>query len=304
MDTAWFVIANPISGSGNATPFIKELESFMLANGLKAEICDAHQKMAFDRAMDGINKGFRKLLICGGDGTMNQVLNAIFHQQVVAPDEILISFIPFGTGNDWVKSVAIPIDPQEALKVLIRPKERRLDIGYAECQWGEETKKAYFANIAGLGYDAFVVEGIQKKKRKMGKFTYLITLFRLLLKYKATQMQIQTDSYQYSGKVFSACVGKGRFNGNGMEQCPHAKLDNGKLAVTVIKDLSVLEMLRETPRLYDGSFVKNEKIDTFSTEEIRIASNPKVRLECDGELLGFSPFYFKVLPGALRILVP
>lgn len=306
MQNSWFVIGNPNSGKGKVSAFISEIEHFFSQQELELSICEEFEKQSFLRASEGLKKGYRKLLVCGGDGTINQVVNAIFQQNEVASEEVLIAFIPFGTGNDWIKSMGIPTNSAEALQLLIKGKEQKIDIGKLTCMWGTEQKDAYFANIAGFGYDAFVVQEMQKRKdkNKFGKLSYLYAALSLLIQYKPTKMRIEGDNFNYDGPVLSGCVGKGKYNGNGMMQVPHAKLDDGKLAIMLMAGITKLGMLLQTANIYKGTFVNHKKIETFHSEHLKVDSNPPVRVECEGELLGFSPFEFSIKPQSLRVLVP
>lgn len=306
MQDSWYIIGNPNSGKGNASTFIKHVEEYLSQHVISFVVCENASQQAFVRASDAIQKGYRKFLVCGGDGTINQVVNAIFSQTKVDAQEILVSFIPFGTGNDWIKTIGIPKDSQEALQVCVHGREMKIDIGEVECSWGEKRKIAYFVNIAGFGYDAFVVQGMQDRSKhsNFGRLSYLAAALGFLIKYKPTQMRIESSEFLYEGSAFSGCVGKGKYNGNGMMQCPHAEIQNGKLAVMIMKNISKWSLLLETSRIYKGTFIKNKKIATFETNRLKVDSVPPVRLECEGELLGFSPFEFGIKPKALRILVP
>ena len=141
-------------------------------------------------------------------------------------------------------------------------------------------------------------------KSNIGKFSYLYTLFKCLLSYRHTQAKITVDDTTVDTVLYSGNVGKCNYNGNGMMQVPHAKPDDGLLAVTLIKGISKLGITLETPNLYNGTFVKNKHVQILKGKTVRVESVPPVELECDGESLGFSPFTFDLLPLGLKILVP
>lgn len=306
MQSSWYLIGNPNSGKGKVSSFITEIQKYFEAHSLTLQICEDFEKQSFLRTTEAIRKGYRKLLVCGGDGTINQVVNAVFQQNEVDPNDILVSFLPFGTGNDWIKTVGIPVDSQKALELISHGNEKKLDVGELWCSWGKERKKAYFINIAGIGYDAFVIEEMQKRTDldSLGKLSYLTAAVGYLMKYKRTQMKITSEEFSYEGPVLSGCIGKGKYNGNGMMQTPHADPENGKLAVMLMTDISKLKLLTLTSNVYNGTFIKSKGIKTFETEKLHVESYPPVRVECEGELLGFSPFDFTIRPKAFRILVP
>lgn len=306
MTKHWFVIANTASGKGKAGPFMQTVQAFMNRHALDFTFDSPEDDSAFIKVSKALREGHRNFLVCGGDGTLNQSVNALFQQSEVPHDECRLAFLPFGTGNDWIRTAGIPADPEKALDVLIRGREVRMDVGRVSCQWFNARKAAYFINIAGFAYDAFVVEQMERKfrKEKMGKISYLLAVFSFLMRYKRTRVRIRSAEYEYEGPLFSGCAGICKYNGNGMMQAPHADPFDGKLAVTLMQNTSKWDVLMQTPNLYDGTFIKHKSIHTFQTETFSLESDPLVRLECEGELLGFSPFEFSVKPAALRILVP
>jgi len=306
MTKHWFVVSNTASGKGKAGPFMQTVQEFMNRNGFDFELDSPNDENTFIKVSKALHNGQRNFLVCGGDGTLNQCVNAIFQQSKVPQHECLVAFLPFGTGNDWIRTAGIPADPEKALEVLISGREVRMDIGKVSCQWFNARKDAYFINIAGFAYDAFVVEQMELKfrKDKMGKIAYLLAVFSFLMRYRKTKVKLHSAEYTYEGPLFSGCAGICKYNGNGMMQVPHADPYDGKLAVTLMQTTSKWDVLMQTKNLYNGTFIKHKSIHTFQTEAFTLESEPLIRLECEGELLGFSPFAFSVKPGALRIMIP
>lgn len=306
MTTHWFVVSNTASGKGKAGAFMHTVQEFMNRHGLDFELDSPDDQNTFIKVSKALRAGQRNFLVCGGDGTLNQCVNAIFQQSEVPHADCKVAFLPFGTGNDWIRTAGIPADPEKALDVLIHGREVRMDVGKVTSQWFNARKDAYFINIAGFAYDAFVVEQMELKfrKDKMGKIAYLLAVFSFLLRYKRTQVKVRSAEYDYDGPLFSGCAGICKYNGNGMMQVPHADPYDGKLAVTLMQNTSKWDVLMQTKNLYNGTFIKHKTIHTFQTEHFTLESDPLVRLECEGEILGFSPFEFSVKPAALRIMVP
>jgi len=303
----FYLIYNPKSGGSNSALNREKVFDELTANGVSFNIHDTDDTDTFGKTAAAIKDGHRKFIIVGGDGTMNQAVNAIFKQTEVPTTDITLCLIPFGTGNDWIRTVGIPADYREAAKIPMHGKTFVQDVGRATYQSQTGIETHYFANIAGFGYDAFVNRRTNESaaKSNIGKFSYLYTLFTSLLKYKHTQAKITVDGKTVAETVlYSGNVGKCRYNGNGMMQVPHANPADGLLAVTLIKGISKLGITLETPNLYNGTFVKNKHVETHSGKTVRVESTPPIELECDGESLGLSPFTFDVVPLSLKIMVP
>jgi diacylglycerol kinase (ATP) len=124
----------------------------------------------------------------------------------------------------------------------------------------------------------------------------------LFYKYSETEIIIDDLPERYKNKTFSVSVGICKYNGGGMKQLPNAIPDDGLLDMTLIKKLGKLTVLKEVKNLYDGSFIKHPKVQTFQGKSFRIDSKPAIKLEVDGESLGHSPFAFDVIPASIRVV--
>lgn len=302
----FYLIYNPKSGGKNSAQDRQKVFAELSAQGVSFNIHDTDDTDTFGKTGAAIAEGHRKFIIVGGDGTLNQAVNAIFKQTLVPTTDITLCLIPFGTGNDWIRTVGIPADYREAAKLPKHGKTFIQDVGRVVYQGPNGPETHYFANIAGFGYDAYVNRNTNESaaKSNIGKFSYLYTLFKCLLSYTRTQAKITVDDTTVETVLYSGNVGKCNYNGNGMMQVPHAVPNDGLLAVTLIKGISKLGITLETPNLYDGSFVKNKHVQTLKGKRVYVESTPPVELECDGESLGFSPFTFDLLPLSLKIMVP
>lgn len=302
----FFLIYNPKSGGSNSALDREKVFAELQANGVSFTVDETDDTDTFGKTMRAIAAGHRHFIIVGGDGTLNQAVNGFFKQTSVSPSELSLCLIPFGTGNDWIRTLGIPADYRRAAKIPVHGKMFVQDVGRVNYQSENGTETHYFANIAGFGYDAYVNRKTNESaaKSNMGKFSYLYTLFRCLLSYRHTKVRITVDDKTVETVLYSGNVGKCKYNGNGMMQVPHADPTDGQLAVTLIKDISKMGITLETPNLYNGTFIKNKYVEILSGKKVRVESTPAIELECDGESLGMSPFEFDLLPLALHVWVP
>ena len=138
-------------------------------------------------------------------------------------------------------------------------------------------------------------------KKKKGEGTYIQTLLKTLLFYKSGKMNITFDNNKLSKAVFSMAVGIGRFNGNGMEQLPLAKVNDGLLDINIIHAVSKVRILKNLTALYNGNIHEKKIVDMFQAKNVRVETEDYTLVETDGELLGESPFEFNVLPKAINV---
>ena len=160
MENMWYVIVNPTSGNG--TPkrkwkkIISSLDSHHLLYTFIFSEYVHHEKELIQQAL---KEGYRKFICVGGDGTLHQVVNSIMNQKRVNFSDIKVAIIPMGTGNDWVKTYNIPTNISKAISIIKREKTIHQDIGYLELL--NDNKKVYFNNLAGLGFDGFVIKNME-----------------------------------------------------------------------------------------------------------------------------------------------
>ncbi len=300
VDQEWIVILNPLAGKKKGGKHKERI--FGLLDKYKISykpILTEGVGHAIQLTKDLIEKGQRKFIGIGGDGTMNELVNGIFLQTAVKPSEIALAFIPVGSGNDWVRTVGIPHDYEGAIKTIKTGSFFLHDVGKVTYQENEGRKARYFANIAGIAYDAFVVQRVNKKKSG----NYKMTVLSSLLKYKPQVVRLILDDKEVLNEiVFSAAIGHGKFNGKGMMQLPEAMPDDGVFDLTVYHECTKMQVVKNTNKLYDGSFVKLPFISQHTAHKVRIESDSQVYIETDGEELGHTPIEIEMLTRSLKII--
>lgn len=301
------IILNPCAGNNLGTG---------VRNGVLKIFDDADMKYRFVEssyknhsktiARYFVESGIKRIIIIGGDGTLNEVVNGIFSCSSSARADVSIGMIPIGTGNDWRRSLSLPEDPYQAAKTILDGRTVSHDVGTISSSEESATKLRYFINVAGIGFDANVAHAvnIDKDSGKRGRFLYIKNLLASLIKSKVIKYHIQIDGKSYDKKIFSMCVGIGKYNGGGMMQLPNAIVDDGLFDITMIENISKLAIVMNIKNLFDGSFVKHHKVNTYRGKKLIIESDEVIVSETDGESSGKSPFEFNILPRALKVIVP
>jgi YegS/Rv2252/BmrU family lipid kinase len=301
----WFVIINPNAGRRKGEKDWNEISKLLTEAGLEytCVFTDAPNH-AVKLSRKYIEAGFRKIIVVGGDGTLNEVINGIFTQRKYAPDEIIVAMIPVGTGNDWGRSFSIPYDYKEAISVIAREKTVRQDVGRVNYTSGDRQHTRHFINMAGIGFDAEVANKTNRQKRegKSGPLSYLVNIFTSLMQFKPVHTNFLIDNKPVNEHIFSASIAICQFNGGGMKQAPHAIPDDGLFDITIITKVSRTTVLRNVLKLYDGSFVKLQQVKQFRGQVVKIDSEPALLLETDGESLGYTPMTFEILPRAVTVV--
>ena len=301
----WLVIVNPNAGTGKGKKDWTRISEIFAMEQISIEHQFTEAKgAAKDLAKEAAQNGFRNIISVGGDGTLNEVVNGIFSQDICSPGEFTLGLIPVGTGNDWGRMFGIPLMYEGAVSVIKENKILRHDVGVVTYFSGNEQHKRYFINIAGLGFEAVVVKKTNKQKDKgqSNQAIYFYNLLTSLLSYKNTAADIIIDGKTTSSNVFSINVGNGRYCGGGMRQTPDAIPDDGLFDVTVIKDMGKIEIIKSLKLLYDGTILSHPKVDGYRTTNLRVESKHLLFAEADGESLGHTPVEFSIIPASINVV--
>lgn len=301
----WLVIINPNAGNGKGKKDFDRITGLLEREEIPFSVRFTEKKThATDHAREAIENGFRKIISVGGDGTLNEVINGVFTQNVCPTDKIVVALIPVGTGNDWGRMFGIPLVYEGAIKVIKENKMMLHDIGFITYFTRNTQLKRYFINIAGLGFEAMVVSRTNKQKDKgrSNAAIYFYNLLASLISYRKETAVIEIDGRKSTARVFSINVGNGRYCGGGMRQTPDALPDDGLLDITVIKDMGRIEIIRNLKLLYDGTILSHPKVDGYRSTNLKVNSEAVLYAEADGESLGHTPVEFGIIPSAINIV--
>lgn len=301
----WLVIVNPNAGKGRGAKDWDKISVILKKENLSFAVKFTERKgHAIILTLEAISAGFRKIITVGGDGTLNEVVNGVFSNDVCPSKEISLALIPVGTGNDWGRMFGIPLNYEIAVKIIRDNKMMVHDVGLVSYYDGTEKKKRYFINIAGLGFESVVVwkTNLQKEKGRGGKLIYFYNLLTSLLSYNNTKAEIIIDGEIIHADVFSVNIGNGRYCGGGMRQTPDALPNDGLLDVTIINGMGKFEIIRNLKILYDGTILNHPKIDGYKCKSIKVSSDSIIYTEADGESLGHTPAEFSIIPASINII--
>lgn len=300
---SWFLIVNPNSGTKKFSNSWQQIQRILNDRNIDYSFSITEQSKDEIQLVDSaVRQGFRKIISVGGDGTLHHVVNGILRQRYVKSSEIALGVIPLGTGNDWIKTYGIPNSLGESIDILEANCTTFQDVGCIEQTNGNIE---YFNNIAGIGYDGYVIEQLKKLKR-FGSIGYLLSGLQGLLFYKKSNYQITFHQRTIEEKCLMVLVGIGRFSGGGMQMTKDADPKDGLLDVTIVKDFSFWDLVLNLSKLYNGQIVHHKKVENYKVTSIKIQELDSQNgfVEADGELVGKGFLNVSILPKAIQILVP
>ena len=307
------LIYNPVAGRrpGRREHEIHAAAAILRQAGLEIELAPTERAdMAHELAQAAVANGADVVFACGGDGTINEVINGL------APSHVPLGILPGGTANILAHELRLPLHPVSAAREFARWKPRRIALGRA--RWTEtqaatsaasaapHTCERYYISVAGVGYDAHVVYSLSPwLKRNFGVAGYVAEALRQFVLYSYPRFSCRMDGLEKQGTF--AVIHRTRLYAGWLHMAPTADLFAPHFAVCSFPSRSrpryllyaLAVLARQHLRLRDVSLDHcNEAVCS------PIDSSETIRFELDGELGGALPATFEIVPDALTLLGP
>lgn len=237
---------------------------------------------------------------CGGDGTINEVANGI-----IGTDSIL-SVIPAGTGNDFVKTLYSKYDPEYVIDNILNYKIKKIDSATLDGRT--------FVNVSSLGFDTIVGDKAKKivaKAKFLGRGAYFIAIFVCLFGKNYSRMKYHFETIEEQGKeqiyeneqdFVLAALANAQYYGGLFHPCPMADLSDGYLDICIVDRISPLKILAMIPKYIKGTHI-SEPVATFYKVKSGIIEGvgEKLLVNCDGESFVREKIELEIYPGSLTV---
>ena len=289
------VICNPSSGGGAYDPdeLREELGGFELDWVRTEGPEDAIQ--AAGEWREGL------LLVAGGDGTVNDVVNGLGNAGF--PEGVTLGILPSGTGNDLAATLCIPEDADLAEDVIRQDRVRTLDVARVR---SEGIGERFFINVATGGLGAEISRANEGDlKERWGKLSYLRASLEVARDFDVRELTLYLDGEERKVRAVNVVVGNCRYAGGGWLAAPKANPEDGLLDVVIIETLGLTDVLQLAPAsLARADYLGKEGVFFARAKEIRVETQlPGLEFTADGEVIGDEPAEFSVIPRALRVIV-
>jgi diacylglycerol kinase (ATP) len=254
-----------------------------------------------------VQKGYKNIMVLGGDGTMSEVINGIFNATTKSTQDLKIALIPRGTGNDWGRFWGLTADYRKSIEVLLKGKTQPIDIGKVEYDMEGEKEAHYFINSIGLGLDAAVVNLTHRLKEFFGShsFLYSVSLLLAVFSYRSHKVKLYSHEKNIDDGMFTMNIANGCYSGGGLKQTPNALPYDGLLDVMMARKPTFVDIIGALVALFRGKLLEHPAIVSFQTRELIVQSDKKALMEADGIIVnGSSPFKISIIPGAIQMIVP
>ena len=244
--------------------------------------------------------GTTLLVVVGGDGTVNEVVNGIAGREGVE-----LAVIPHGTGFDFVRTLGIPRGP-DALRVACDGEPKAIDVGLVRYRaWDGTEQEGYFANIASAGMSGAIARRANETTKAMGaKASYLWAIVAVFARWQNDDVHVTVDEEQRSGRMHDVIVANGRFLAGGIEICPDADPGDALFDVLLIGDLAKRDLMVTLPKAYFGRHLPHPKAELLRGRTVTVDATKPLPIQLDGEQPGTTPVRVELMRGAIRVRVP
>lgn len=302
-DTLYFIV-NPMAGNEESLKIWKKAEEILNSKAVPHEVFFTEEKghalRLTKEILSGTNQETRMIAV-GGDGTVNEMING-----AIGFPHAIIGSLAAGSGNDYVRGIQKTESVEEALSLFQDNAFSAVDIG----QFETNGKVGYFINSLGMGIDAEISAEADRSPLKKwfnfvkaGKLIYLFIFIKKIFSYQPSCMELIIDGNRHLlKKVWFIVIANQPYFGGGMKISPMSKLDDGRLNVIVVHDITMLKLLTVFITVLWGGHLNIKNVDSFSGERIKMKNHGSVKIQSDGEIVGMGEVAAVVLKEKIRVM--
>jgi diacylglycerol kinase (ATP) len=301
------IVYNPASG-GRRHRRLADLEAAsatLRQAGIKAELAPTSGRGAATQlAKQAVAQGRQLVIGCGGDGTINEIVNGL------AGSQVPLAVLPAGTANILAKELRIPWDVVAAAKLIPGGSLKRIALGAAFLPQSPDSadtnlKPRYFICVGGAGPDGEMVHVLEEEReRRTGMLAYWLEGFRQLLRYPFPELRLSSAGRELRGTL--VIVGRTQHYGGPFRITTGASLFEDSFEIVVYTTRSRWRYLFCLPALWLGRLRRVEGIHFWKATEVACepAGDDMVYAQVDGEPVGALPLHFRIVPDALTLVLP
>lgn len=248
-------------------------------------------------AREAVDEGFARIVVAGGDGTVNGVVNGI------APDfnRVVLAVLPLGTGNDLARALGFSAEnPRQAAEAVFEAATERIDL----IRIRSGTATSYCVNVANAGLGGHVAGDVRVgDKQRWGALAYWMTSVSRLVSMNPVQVRMAIDERKMEVAAFGLAIANGRFVGGGFPIAPRACLNDGLMDITVVPLLPPLELMAAGLNFTLGRNHREDRIRSYSGKRVHVVAESEIPFSVDGEPIRRLEGVFETVPRALRVVV-
>lgn len=291
------LIFNPAAGSVRRNPRLIDtaIKAMSTAGVVVAPEATTAPGDATRLAQAAVERGAKMVIVCGGDGTINEAAQALVGTKTA------LAVWPGGTANVLARELGFPRAPKEIARVIAKGEWKEISVGCA-VKPGSDYRR-YFLLMAGVGLDAAIVRGVRPAWKKISGYgAFWASGMSYLARLPLTPFSLDLGGEHFEGTF--ACIANAPSYGGGFRIAPQARIEEGELDVCLINSHSRRGLVAHALMGLTGRHLKSPKVVYRKTRATLANSNDEAPVQLDGEYIGRLPMQFESIPRALRVIVP
>lgn len=283
-------IYNPSSGENK---ILKELDTVIKIHqkyGMLVDIVRIDENINLSNILCCITEDYVHILVAGGDGSVDSVVNQLMRYSLDIP----IGILPMGTANDYARYIGMPSNVEEACRQILTLPSQKMDVG--------KVNDSYFINVLSAGYFTDISQKTNDElKHSIGKFAYFLKSFELFKDVKRTKVKITSEEFNYDGDMFIIMI----FNGisSGGLNMAYKSVGNDGLLDVIVFNGTTSEMVSLALKILRGDHLENPVgIEYFRTSKMCIECDEDTPTDIDGEKGPSYPLNVECISKRLTVL--
>jgi diacylglycerol kinase (ATP) len=288
-------IYNPSAGRGRTGSYLDRIRNKAEEYWENPEFRITQKESDIEEFARSAAQDFDLVVGCGGDGTMNLVVNGI------AGSNAHLGVLPLGNGNDFAKAIGLPGDPLKALELIRTGKRGTLDL--IRCRGDSET---WCVNTLGIGLDGWANYYASQYQNVRGQAVYVLGILKAVYHFRGSNMRLIIDEEKMDKQLLMVTVCNGPEEGGGFKVAPGASNSDGLIDLLTIEKMSVARILWYLPKFLFQPGKKLKGVRRVRCKKVTIESETPVAVHCDGQGLGtdIETISAEIRPGILQVIVP
>jgi diacylglycerol kinase (ATP) len=299
-------IVNPESNRGRTSDRWARVEA--QARQLFGELDVSYTQRPGDAeriAREAVQAGARRLVVAGGDGTASEVAAGLLGAGLA--ERASLALLPLGTASDFARALGLPRDPARALARIAHGGARKIDAGRLRCMGGDGRESVrHFVNVVSAGFGGRVDRRVHERPTRLGVggAAFLLATLRALVDWRDIECRVELDgALLHDGPLVLVAAANGGVFGGGMRIAPHARIDDGRLDVVLIRSMWKPRLLASLPLVYFGAHLGHPAVLYRQGSLLRIeVGTGEIELDIDGEAFAARRLEIEILPGAIHVL--
>lgn len=292
------LVFNPKAGRAHPGS-LERARKILASQGIETELAPTDAPgAATEIARRAVAEARQMVIACGGDGTLNEVVNGL------AGSQVPVALLPAGTANVLAKELGLPWNIEKAAALVSRSQLRRIALGWVNTA-NHGGRGRYFLSLAGAGPDGAIVNGVDPEfKARTGTLAYWAEGFRQLTRYTFPRFRAITSEHTYDATLI--VVGRTKHYGGPFQITTEADLYGDEFELMLCTTSNPLLYLGYLPLLWAGQLRHARHAHFFKTQNVRCEpiGEEAAFFQVDGEPAGRLPAEFRIVPDALTLAVP